>query len=273
MRRATALLCLGVLLGLPLAVAQTPELEVKLRLAVRKLEQGDALGAFLDLERLLSEDDRYWKAYYERGRAQAVMGDDLGARTSFRRAAALDPGNPELHFLMATISLQLADFETAWSHVVAAIQGGYDRGLADRLMKGLRAHSSEPPGLRERLVAPRVVVSTVIGKGDGELQKRLDALAFELRSGLLGAPRIALVQDPAIARYALEVESLRGDVEPIVGAGFSVTLVDLGSLQQVYRGEIDGSGELESAETQLQVMDRIDEIEAWFAERKAELRR
>lgn len=273
MRRAMALLCLGVLLGLPLAVAQAPELEVRLRLAVRKLEQGDALGAFLDLERLLSEDDRYWKAYYERGRAQAVMGDDLGARTSFRRAAALDPGNPELHFLMATISLQLADFETAWSHVAAAVQAGYDRRMADRLMKGLRAHSSEPPGLRERLTAPRVVVSTLIGKGDGELQERLDALALEFRSGLLGAPKIALVQDPAIARYALEIALLRGDVEPIVGAGFSITLVDLGSLEQVYRGEIDGSGELESAETQLQVMDRIDEIEAWFAERKAEQRR
>ncbi len=272
MRRATALLCLGALL-VPLAVAQTAELEVKLRLAVRKLEEGDALGAFLDLERLLTEDDRYWKAYYERGRAQAVMGDDLGARTSFRRAVALDPGNPELHFLMATISLQLADFETAWSHVVAAIQSGYDRGPADRLMKGLRTYSGEPADLRERLAAPRVVVSTVIGKGDGELQIRLDALALEFRSGLLEVPEIALVQDPAIARYALEVASLGGDVEPIIGAGFSITLVDLGSLEQVYRGEIDSSGELESAETQLQVMHRIDEIEVWFAERKAERQR
>lgn len=113
-------------------------------MAVSKLEQGDAINALIDIEAILARDDRYWPAYYHIGRTQVQLGDDLEAKASFLRAAELNPGDAELHYLIATVGWQLADFGAAWTHGIAAIQAGYDRRGVEQLFKELRHYSDEP---------------------------------------------------------------------------------------------------------------------------------
>lgn len=192
------------------------ELELRLRQAERKLEQGDTVGALLEVESVLSRDDDYWRAYFVRGRVQARMGDDLGARDSFTRAAELDPGNGRLHFLVASVGMQLADFETAVRQLEAAAQTGYDPPAVDALAAGLREYAERPIDLASIRAAPRVAV-TGVDEGEG-----MTALVRELRTLLLDAREVALV--PAEDRAHLAVR-LTGSVQE----GVVVEVVDRAS--------------------------------------------
>lgn len=77
-----------VLVGLLAVVAVVPvqaqsELDARLRMAVSKLEQGDAINALIDIEAMLARDDRYRPAYDHLGRTQVQLGDDLGGQGLF----------------------------------------------------------------------------------------------------------------------------------------------------------------------------------------------
>ena len=173
--------------------------DVRLQVAIQKLESGDTIGALLDLESLLSRQDTYWPAYYWRGRVQSEMGDDLGAKESFLRAADLDPGNPELHFLAASVSWQLADFTAAWAHTIAAAQAGYPDDPVRQLMSNLRGYADAPEDLEERLRAPRVAVSN-IATADVSPD-----LILGLRTRLARSRNIALVQAEGLAAYLVVI--------------------------------------------------------------------
>ena len=188
------------------AIAAQAELDRRLRAAVAKLDQGDALGAMLDLESILGHDEEYWPAHYHLGRAQVQMGDDLGARRSFQRAAELNPGNPDLHFLIASAAWQLADFDTAWSQGIAAWQAGYDQASVQGMFDQLAQYAPAPTDLEPRLAAPRVVVETI----DADEDPGIEALAGELQAELFRAPLVALVRDPELARFTVRIERADG---------------------------------------------------------------
>lgn len=184
--------------------AQEAELGERLEAAVRKLDQGDTVGAMLDLEGILTRDDEYWPAYFYLGRAQAQLGDDLGARTSFMKAAELDPGNAELHYMVATAAWALADFEAAWNQAIAARQAGYPQAPIEEMLKGLDQYSDPPPDLEQRLAAPRFVVVPGVDGADADLM-------YRLRSAIFGARGLGLVQDPELADYRVEMTGEGGD--------------------------------------------------------------
>ncbi len=232
--RSRLLICLLAVVVSAAAPAQS-ELDTRLRMAVSKLEQGDAIHALLDLEAILARDDRYWPAYYHLGRTQVQLGDDLGAKGSFLRAAELNPGLPELHYLIATVGWQLADFEVAWTHGIAAIQAGYDQRLVEQVFKELRHYSDEPADLARRLAAPRVVVLEPADNADGAdgggRDAALAAVARELRTAIFRSLELASVQDAGLAGYRVELE--HRDPEPsdelpvpgVTTSSFGVVLV------------------------------------------------
>ncbi len=204
--RSRLLIALLAVVTVAPALAQS-ELDTRLRMAVSKLEQGDAINALIDIEAILARDDRYWAAYYHLGRTQVQLGDDLGAKASFLRAAELNPGDAELHYLIATVGWQLADFEAAWTHGIAAIQAGYDQRQVDQLFKELRHYSDEPADLTRRLAAPSVMV-VGLGADDDGLQEdgELTSIVRELRSAIFRSPELAAVQRASLARYRVELE-------------------------------------------------------------------
>jgi tetratricopeptide (TPR) repeat protein len=183
--------------------AQEADLGERLQGAVQKLDQGDTVGAMMELEGILSRDDEYWPAYFYLGRAQAQLGDDLGAKQSFMRAAELDPGNAELHYLVATAAWALADFEAAWNQVVAARQAGYPQAPVDQMLKGLEQYSDRPADLEARLDATRFVVLAGEAGADADLLLRT-------RNSIFGARMLGLVLDPAIADYRVEMTGAKG---------------------------------------------------------------
>ncbi len=205
-----------LLIGLLAVVAMAPaqsELDTRLRMAVSKLEQGDAIRALIDLEAILARDDRYWPAYYHLGRTQVQLGDDFGAKDSFLRAAELNPGLAELHYLIATVGWQLAVFDIAWAHGIAAIQAGYDQRLIEQMFKQLRHYSDEPADLSRRLAAPRVVVIEPARSADEDGRGgALTAVARELRSAIFRSPELASVLEASLAGYRIELE--QRDPEP-----------------------------------------------------------
>ncbi len=184
--------------------AQEAELSRRLQQAVQKLDQGDAMGAMLDLEAILARDDEYWPAYFYLGRTQAQLGDDLGAKASFMRAAALDPGNAELHYLVATAAWSLADFDAAWNQTIAARQAGYPKAAIDQLLSGLDQYSDPPMDLDRRLAAPRIVVLPADDGADAELLHRV-------RSAVFGARMLGLVLDAEFADYRVEMSGKLGE--------------------------------------------------------------
>jgi tetratricopeptide (TPR) repeat protein len=215
-----------LLVGLLAVVAVVPvqaqsELDARLRMAVSKLEQGDAINALIDIEAILARDDRYWPAYYHLGRTQVQLGDDLGAKASFLHAAELNPGDAELHYLIATVGWQLADFGAAWTHGIAAIQAGYDRRGVEQLFKELRHYSDEPTNLEQRLAAPAVlVVEGGTHDQGGQSDSELTSVVRELRSEIFRSPELASVQEASLARYRVEVERLPPDpADDASGAG------------------------------------------------------
>jgi hypothetical protein len=130
------------------------------------------------------------------------MGDDLGARRSFQRAAELNPGNPELHFLIASAAWQLADLEVAWGQAISAWQAGYDPARIQQLFDQMARYFPPPVDLEARLGAPRVYVQLLPETGDPDVT----LIAQDLNSELYRAPLIALVREPSIARFRARVE-------------------------------------------------------------------
>ena len=219
-------LLIGLLVVVAVAPAQAQsELDTRLRMAVSKLEQGDAINALIDIEAILARDDRYWPAYYQLGRTQVQLGDDLGAKGSFLRAAELNPSNAELHYLIATVGWQLADFAAAWTHGIAAVQAGYDRRQVEQLFKELRHYSDEPADLTRRLAAPGVVVVELGSDDDGyQDDSELTSVARQLRSAIFRSLELASVQEASRARYRVEIErhpANQVDDAPGVGAATS----------------------------------------------------
>ncbi len=214
-----ALALLVCVIWAPLAEvsAQQEDLSGRLQQAVQKLDQGDTMGAMLALEGILSRDSEYWPAYFYLGRTQAQLGDDLGAKDSFMRAAALDPGNAELHYLVATAAWSLADFEAAWNQTIAARQAGYPQAPINELLNGLGQYSDPPMGLEERLAAPRVVVVPSVDGAEADLLHRV-------RSSIFGARMLGLVLDPGIADYRVEMAGKLGDWTCRVMAGEELLL-------------------------------------------------
>jgi hypothetical protein len=162
------------------------------------------MSAMLDLKGILARDQDYWPAYFYLGRVQAQLGDDLGAKASFMRAATLDPGNAEVHYLVASAAGALADFEAAWNQAIAARQAGYPQGPIDELLSGLDQYSDPPMDMEARLAAPRVVIMPSPEGADAVLLQRV-------RSAVFGARGLGLVLDPEIADYRVEMTGAPGD--------------------------------------------------------------
>lgn len=196
----SALVACALLGAMAPPAAGQADFDRRIQAAAQKLTAGDALGAFLELETILAQDDTLWAAYFHLGRAQVQMGDDLGARASFLRAAELNPGNADLHFLIATAALQLGDFDTGWAQAIAAHQAGYDPLVIEGLIKQMEPYSPAPPDLQARLDAPKVAVVP-----DDATDEVLEALAQQLRTELFHAALVAVVQDVAKARHRVEL--------------------------------------------------------------------
>jgi len=192
------------------------------------------MGAMLDLEGILARDEEYWPAYFYLGRTQAQLGDDLGAKASFMRAAALDPGNAELHYLVATAAWALADFEAAWNQAIAARQAGYPQGPIDELLSGLDQYSDPPMNLEQRLAAPRLVVVPSEDGADVELLHRV-------RSAIFGARMLGLVLDADRADYRVEMVGKLGSWScRVMAKGSDEVLLERAAGDRATMGSIPG---------------------------------
>lgn len=223
-------------------------LELRLRQAGRKLQQGDTVGALFDVEAVLSADDRFWKAYWVRGQIQARMGDDLGAWESLRRAAELDPGNPQLHYLVAGLAFQLADFPAVGSQLLAAAQAGHDPEPLRQLASELQDRAGIAVDLRSALDAPRIAVELLFAEPD----RGLEELGLELRTLLLEQEELGLVKEVSVAAWVVHLHRQEGDS----GAdGVLATLVDPEG-EPALEHALPGTG----AESRLQLSEIVGEI-------------
>lgn len=218
---------------------QDPELALRLRQAERRLEQGDTVGALLDVEAVLARDDEFAGAYLVRGRIQTRMGDDLGARDSFTRAAELDPGNGRLHFLVASLAVQLADFESAARQLSAAAQAEYDPAAVDQLARTVREYLPVQLDLEAVRAAPRVAVV-----GDSQRAPAMSRLVRELRTLLLDAPEVALVPGRERAQWVARIIAA-ADADVDAEPRLRFELVDLATGEPVLERELP-AGELEA---------------------------
>ena len=159
-RAAVAALCVWTLVVVTLPATALPQgdLQMSLEIALGKMQQGQSEDALRDLEKILTQNDSFWPAYFHRGRLLGSMGDAQGARDSFIKAVELNPGEPNVHFMAAVSSFQLGDFDTAWEQIILASNAGMPEEQVQQGLAMLRQASEGPPGLAERLSAARVYV-------------------------------------------------------------------------------------------------------------------
>ncbi len=130
--------------------------------AEKKFEE--ALEAF---DRAIEANAQYGMAYYQRGRALALMGRMEEGRESLLLSTQLQPGFAHGHQLTSLASQQLGDYETAWDQAVRAVLAGVEASAFGSLQQ-----ASPPPADIEDLLAAWKVF--VVGVDTRELLTRED---------------------------------------------------------------------------------------------------
>ena len=155
------------------------------------------------------------------------------AKTSFMKAAELDPGNAELHYMVATAAWALADFEAAWNQAIAARQAGYAQEPIEQILNGLGRYSDPPPDLEQRLAAPRFVVVPGADGADADV-------LYRLRSAIFGARGLGLVLDPELADYRVEMTGEGGNWQARVLDREDQVVLERGAGDRAATGSIPG---------------------------------
>lgn len=140
-------------------------------LAENRFEEG-----LKELDKAIKEDAKYPLAHYYRGFALGNVGREQEARDAFLRATELNPAWAEAHRMVAMASYNIGDFETAWEHAIRAHQAGVDMSQGFEMLKQV---SQPPPGLDDRLEAPRVFVedldlSGVLNRNENPFGRQAD---------------------------------------------------------------------------------------------------
>lgn len=121
MRRVSALLLLALLAACGGPGSQTATNDQNIRVADAALGNGSPAVALQILEATLKADPRNVDALVRQGKANAALGNDSAAETSFRRALAIDGGNAEARIGLGRLMMAVnaAEAEKMFAAVVA----------------------------------------------------------------------------------------------------------------------------------------------------------
>ncbi len=199
--------------------------------AERKFDE--ALEAF---DRAIEVSDKYGMAYYQRGRALALMGRMEEGKESLLQSTLLQPGFAHGHQLASLAAQQLEDYETAWDQAVRAVLAGVEPSA----FGGLQQASPAPDDTQERLAAWKVFVvgvdtrelmaneqqprdrnsfnaeegETDVGSTLGQLQGDLLEMQRLLSNAISDTPGFGLVPSAEMAQYLLVISPEEISAEP-----------------------------------------------------------
>lgn len=184
--------------------------------AARLIQERELDRALQVLERAIEQDEEYWEAHYQLGRAQALSGRMAEALQSFQRGCELYPGFAVGHQSAAVAAMQIEDYETAWEQAIRAHLAGAD---VSQQFSALAERSEVPADIDARLSAWKVYVAgltadEVEARADQERGAGLRELIIEnaaefgrielhLRNAVSRSPFFGLVLDANQAQYAL----------------------------------------------------------------------
>lgn len=272
-----------------------------------KLIQADRLNEALELlEQALQENDRYWEAHYQRGRALGLRGEFAAARDALLRAAALNPGHGHTHRLAAVAAIRIEDWGTAWDQAINATLAGEDM---NQVFFQLYEASEVPANFETRIQAARVFVGrpdasevearaelpynrnpkaaegpgrggvgTISGRpadvmGRERLQERIadiDRMQRLVRELLIEHPRFGVVLEPEQADLILgiSIDEL-GETAPVRMEGY-LRLYDTVSGEAVYYREIELRDITQEAMMHGELTRYFEDLGKWVATWKSE---
>ena len=159
-RAAVAALCVWtlVVVALPATALPQGDLQMSLEIALGKMQQGQSEDALRDLEKILTQNDSFWPAYFHRGRLLGSMGDAQGRATpSSRQSSSTRGSRTSISWPRSRLSSS-ATSTRAWEQIILASNASMPEEQVQQGLAMLRQASEGPPGLAERLSAARVYV-------------------------------------------------------------------------------------------------------------------
>ncbi len=155
------LACSFVLLSVATLVAAHAQSERAIELNDRGkelLDEGEHEAALAEFDKAIAEDEGFWEAWYQRGRALALMSRFDEAIEAFLESTTLNPGHANAHMLTAHAAMYAENYELAWDQGIRAYLAGED---PQAIFGGLSGRSELPADFDERIGAWRVYVAGI----------------------------------------------------------------------------------------------------------------
>jgi hypothetical protein len=231
------------------------------------LGRGEVKGALAEFGLSVDADPYDWESHYQLGRTLAITGDARRAQQALLEAAALNPGQGDVHKLACLVSLELEDDETAWEQAIRAHQAGMNMTEELRL---LRAEAAEPINLDLRLHAPRIVFRTVL-PSDPRERAVLRRMSRTLATVLAEVPEFGLIDLEALAQYELTIVPRELALTMPLALEAVMTLTNAIGME-VLRQDLSFSDLGEQEMVAAEFAPHVDEIRAILSDRGQEAR-
>lgn len=154
--RAAGLLVIGcVLLVASAAATDLQKAQESLARGIELLQEKEPREALRQFQRAVEEEPTLAAAHYYMGMAYGQLQRYPEAYEAFVTAAALEPGNGEVHKMACIVAFYQGDYAAAWDQAILAGQAGIDMSQA---FLELEQRAPPPSDWRQRLEAPRVLV-------------------------------------------------------------------------------------------------------------------
>lgn len=191
--------------------------------AASLIAEQDFETAIREADKAIEEDENYWRAWFERGRALAMSGRMEEGKESLLRSTELNPGNADAHRMAALAAQNVEEYDLAWDQAIRAYLAGAN---PQTVFGGLSADSPEPPDFNERVNAWRVYVAGIdtrellaaaqspdntrggaagVQEALVEIQPDLQRLQQVVARALSDSRVFGLVQDPERAQYLFTI--------------------------------------------------------------------
>ena len=294
MRAVVSLLFVVALLVLPAggagaASSAMPQSERAVELtesAVGLIAEQDYEAAIRELDKAIEEDESYWRAWFERGRALAMMGRMEEGMESLLRSTVLNPGNADAHRMTALAAQNAEDYELAWDQAIRAYLAGAN---PQTVFGGLSAESPEPPDFDERVNAWKVYVAGVdtgelIASAQGpdntrggaggvqealvEMQPDLVRLQLFVARAISESRAFGLVQDPAQAQYFVAISPEEIDPDPRPSMSGYLRLYNVESPDPIYFRRIAFRDLSSEGQVGAVLQQAMNQMEAWRSEQQ-----
>jgi hypothetical protein len=187
------------------------------------LAEGRHEAAIEEFDQAIAADETFWEAWYQRGRALALLSRFDEAVESLLHSTVLNPGHANAHMLTCHAAMYAENFELAWDQGIRAYLAGED---PQAIFGGLSSRSEPPPDFDERIAAWRVYVAGVDtteliasaqnpnntrGGASGiqedlvQIQPELLALQQQVAAALSDSRGFGLVADAELAQYYVTI--------------------------------------------------------------------